>query len=82
MPEEHGALGRLFKLAATGTTLRREVVGGLTTFVTMAFSIAHGVAAGIVTYPIVKRLSGRGKEVHHLIDLLAVLFIAKFLFLD
>ena len=48
----------------------------------MTFSIAHGVAAGIVTYPIVKRLSGRGKEVRHLIDLLAVILIAKFVFLD
>ena len=48
----------------------------------MTFSIAHGVAAGIVTYPLIKRLSGRGKEVHPLIDLLALLFIAKFVFLD
>ncbi len=47
----------------------------------LTFSIAHGVAAGIVTYPIIKRLSGRGSEVHILIDALAVIFIARYLLL-
>ena len=47
----------------------------------LTFSIAHGVAAGIVTYPIIKRLSGKGSEVHFLIDVLAVVFIARYLFL-
>ena len=48
----------------------------------MTFSIANGVAAGIVTYPIIKRLSGRGKEVHPLIDLLALIFIARFVLMS
>jgi len=47
----------------------------------LTFSIAHGVAAGIVTYPIIKRLSGKGSEVHVLIDVLAVIFIARYLFI-
>ena len=48
----------------------------------LTFSIANGVAAGIVTYPVVKRLSGKGKDVHPLLDVLAVLFIARYLFMD
>ncbi|MBT3401765.1 MAG: NCS2 family permease, partial [Rhodospirillaceae bacterium] len=48
----------------------------------LTFSIANGVALGIVAYPIVKRLGGRGKDVHPLIDVLAVLFIARYLFMD
>ncbi len=47
----------------------------------LTFSIAHGVAAGIVTYPLIKRLSGQGKDVHVLIDGLAVVFIARYLFI-
>lgn len=47
----------------------------------LTFSIAHGVAAGIVAWPILKRLSGKGKDVHFLIDALAVLFIARYLFM-
>jgi AGZA family xanthine/uracil permease-like MFS transporter len=47
----------------------------------LTFSIAHGVAAGIVTYPIIKRLSGKGSDVHVLIDVLAVVFIARYVFL-
>lgn len=48
----------------------------------LTFSIANGVAAGIVVYPVVKRLSGRGQDVHPLLDVLAVLFIARYLFVQ
>lgn len=51
-------------------------------FMPMTFSIATGVAAGIVSYPVVKRLCGKGSDVHPLIDVLAVLFIARYLFMD
>ncbi len=37
------------------------------------FSISHGIAAGFVTYPIVKLAAGRGKEVHPLVYVLAVI---------
>ena len=47
----------------------------------LTFRIAPGVAAGIIAYPIIKRLSGRGNEVHILIDALAIIFIARYLLL-
>jgi AGZA family xanthine/uracil permease-like MFS transporter len=35
-----GSVGRFFELAAHGTTVRREVVGGVTTFAAMAYILA------------------------------------------
>ena len=43
------------------------------------FSIAHGIAAGFITYPLVKIAAGRAKEVHWFIYILAVASIAHFL---
>ncbi len=65
----------------------RDVSEALPAFLTiivmpLTFSIANGVALGLIAYPIVKRLGGRGKEVHLLVDLLAVVFIARYLFMD
>lgn len=48
----------------------------------LTFSIADGLAVGFVAYPIIKRLSGRGGEVHPLIDVLALVFIARYVFLS
>lgn len=48
----------------------------------LTFSIADGLALGFVTYPIIKRLSKKGTEVHPLIDVLAVIFIAKYVFMS
>ena len=45
------------------------------------FSIADGLALGFVAYPIVKRLGGKGDDVHPLVDVLAVVFIARYLFM-
>ena len=64
-----------------------DIFGSVAAFLLMilmplTFSIANGLALGIVAYPIVKRLGGRGKDVHPLIDVLAVLFIARYLFMD
>ena len=47
----------------------------------LTFSIADGLALGFVAYPIIKRLSKRGDEVHPLMDVLAVIFIAKYAFM-
>ena len=47
----------------------------------LTFSIADGLAIGFVAYPIIKRLSGRGGEVHPLVDVLALVFIARYVFL-
>ena len=42
------------------------------------FSIANGVAAGIIFYPIMKIFTGRHKEVNKIMYILAVLFIIRF----
>lgn len=41
----------------------------------LTYSIANGIALGIVTYPIVKLLSGKAKQVHWFTWILAVLFV-------
>lgn len=43
-----------------------------------SYSIANGIAAGLIFYPITKVVTGKGKEVHPVIYVLAVLFIARF----
>ncbi|HHY13260.1 MAG TPA: NCS2 family permease [Thermoanaerobacterales bacterium] len=43
-----------------------------------SYSIANGIAAGLVFYPIVKIVSGRSKEVHPIVYVLAILFIIRF----
>lgn len=48
----------------------------------LTFSIADGLALGFIAYPIIKRLSKKGDEVHPLIDVLAVIFIAKYVFMQ
>ncbi len=47
----------------------------------LTFSIADGLAVGFVAYPVIKRLSGRGGEVHPLVDVLALVFIARYVFM-
>ncbi|WP_315119552.1 NCS2 family permease [uncultured Clostridium sp.] len=42
------------------------------------YSIANGIAAGIIFYPIVKVTTGRAKEVHPVVYILAALFILRF----
>ena len=43
-----------------------------------SYSIANGIAAGLIFYPLVKIVSGRSKEVHPIIYVLAILFIIRF----
>ncbi len=43
-----------------------------------SFSIANGVAAGLIFYPIMKVVTGRQKEVHPIIYVLALMFIVRF----
>lgn len=45
------------------------------------YSIANGISAGLVMYPLLKLISGRGREVHWIIYVLAILVIARFMFL-
>lgn len=42
------------------------------------YSIANGIAAGLIFYPIVKIITGKAKEVHPTVYILAILFILKF----
>jgi len=46
------------------------------------YSIANGISAGLVFYPLLKLISGRGREVHWIIYVLAVLVILRFIFLS
>jgi len=45
------------------------------------YSIANGISAGLVMYPLLKLISGRGREVHWIIYVLAILVIVRFMFL-
>lgn len=42
------------------------------------YSIANGIAAGIIFYPIVKVTTGKAKDVHPIVYVLAALFIIRF----
>lgn len=44
----------------------------------LAFSIADGMALGLITYPIVKLLGGKGKDVPWVMYLMALILIAYF----
>lgn len=44
----------------------------------LSYSIHDGLAMGFIAYPIIKLLSGRGKEINWLIVLVAVLFILRY----
>jgi AGZA family xanthine/uracil permease-like MFS transporter len=47
----------------------------------LTFSIANGIAFGFITYAAIKLVSGRWKEIHPAVAVLAVLFIIKFAFI-
>ena len=92
-------LDRLFKLSENGTTVRTELMGGLTTFLTMAYivflrpailsvdfagnptGLDHGavLAMGFVTYPVIKALAGKRRQVSWLMVTLAVVLLGYFI---
>lgn len=43
------------------------------------YSIANGIACGIITYPILKVIKGKRKEVHPILYVFAILFILRFI---
>ncbi len=49
-------------------------------FMPFAFSIADGIAAGFLAYPIVKVVAGRNKEVHWFTYILALVALVHFVF--
>jgi len=60
-----------------------DMAEDLPVFLTLAlipftYSIATGIAAGIISYPIMKILKGKYKEVHPIIYVLAFLFILRY----
>ena len=78
-------LDRFFRLSENRTTVRTEVLAGLTTFLTMigiplSYFIADGLALGFISYPIVKFFSGRRREVRWLTYVLAIALVAYFIF--
>lgn len=60
-----------------------EAMPAFMTIVMMPFtySIANGISAGLVLYPLLKLATGRGREVHYIVYILAVLVILRFMFL-
>ncbi|CUH96315.1 putative membrane protein [Propionispora sp. 2/2-37] len=52
------------------------------TMMPFTYSIANGVSAGLVLYPLLKLVTGRGREVHWVVYMLAVLVLARFVFLS
>jgi len=60
-----------------------EAVPAFLTLVMMplAVSITEGVSFGLVSYTLLKLATGRGRDVHALIYVFAVLFLARYAFL-
>lgn len=51
------------------------------TMMVFAYGITEGIAAGCVSYAAIKLTSGRGREVHPLMYLVALAFLARYAFL-
>jgi len=49
-------------------------------FIPLGFSIAEGLAAGLILYPFTKLVSGRAREVPPVTWILAVIFILRYIF--
>ncbi|CAH2213681.1 NCS2 family permease [Tepidibacter aestuarii] len=60
-----------------------EAIPAFFTIVIMPFtySIANGIAAGVIFYPIMKLGTGKHKEVHPIMYVLSILFILRFILL-
>ena len=51
------------------------------TIMPFSYSIANGIAAGIIFFPLMKLFTGKRKEVHPILYILAILFVLRFLIL-
>lgn len=60
-----------------------EVLPAFMTMIIMplAYSISDGIAFGFITYPLIKLFTGKGKEVHWLVYVLGIVFLAYFIWL-
>ncbi|MBN1593888.1 MAG: NCS2 family permease [Candidatus Coatesbacteria bacterium] len=45
----------------------------------LTFSIAHGLALGFISFPILKLAAGKSKEVHWLVYILAAIFLLRYI---
>lgn len=61
-----------------------EVVPAAVTALTMPFtySIANGLAFGFITYAVLKLFTGRAREVHYMVWVIAAIFLYKFIFVS
>ncbi len=48
----------------------------------LTYSIATGIALAFIAFPVIKLLSGRGKEAHWMMYVLALLFVLRFVYLS
>jgi len=60
-----------------------DAIPAFLTFIVMPLtsSISHGLAVGFISYPLIKALSGRAREVHWLVYVLAGVFVLRYVFL-
>ena len=63
-----------------------DVTESLPAFLTISlmvfgYGITEGIAAGCVSFPLIKLLSGRGKEAHPIMYVIAVAFLLRYIFL-
>ncbi len=60
-----------------------EILPAFMTMVSMPFmySISDGIAIGFIVYPLVKLFTGKGEDVHWLVYVLGLVFVAYFIFL-
>ncbi|MDO5740042.1 MAG: NCS2 family permease [Ornithinimicrobium sp.] len=64
-----------------------EVAEGVPAFLTiivmpLTFSIANGVSMGIISYCAIKGLTGKGKDVHWILYIVAALLLARYIWLE
>jgi len=48
----------------------------------LTHSIATGIGIGFIFYPVLKLLRGKGKDVHPIFYIFAILFFIQLVFLD
>jgi AGZA family xanthine/uracil permease-like MFS transporter len=60
-----------------------EAIPAFLTLVIMplAFSITEGISFGVISYVLLKVVSGKGKNIHWLLYFFAILFIARYIWL-
>ena len=76
---------RYFDFARHETTYRQETVAGITAFLTIVlisftYNIGVGMTAGLLSYPLLKTLTGKWQEVQAGMWVLAALSLSFYIF--